>query len=103
MATPTSGYSFFWPLLILILGLGLSLTYQVGDLESRRVELVQANEQILPKVKRAEYEEGKLHALAWEILRLAKTDASAARLVEEFKIKAVSPTASAPAAPTQDP
>jgi hypothetical protein len=103
MTTPTSssGYSLFCPLLVLIGGFAVSLTFQVVNLEGQRAEISQANEEIKSQVESAGYQQAKRQNLAHDILQLARTDSNAAEIVNEFKIKEVPAAEGALSAPVK--
>ena len=105
MAAPDSNQndlnlgSVFWPVMILILGLGAHAVYQVLAMQDRLASITHAVHEMDPKVRQARYEQARLQGLAGDVLKLAPTDANAARLVEEFQIHPTQTNTGASAAP----
>jgi hypothetical protein len=84
--------SFFWPILILIIGALVSTTYQIVEMEDQLASITQAVGQMDPKVKQAEYEKAKLYKLASDVLQLSATDPIAKQIVTDYKIEQRAPS-----------
>jgi hypothetical protein len=94
-----SGNTFFWPILILIVGSIAFNGYQIVAMQAQLDSITQAVVQMDSKVKQAAYEKNKLYKLASDILQLSATDPAAKQIVTDFKIQQNSPSsATAPAA-----
>jgi len=74
-------------MLILLLGSGTSVVYQVMTLEDRLDEVTRTVDQVDGKVKWAQYEKAKLFAMAKDVLLLAPKDPNAEQIVVEFKLR----------------
>jgi hypothetical protein len=83
----TAVYSLFVALLIFIIGSITYSIYQIMDSEDQLADLTRAINQLDSQVKRAQYEREKLHGLATDLLHLAPTDANAAKIVADYKIR----------------
>jgi hypothetical protein len=70
-------YSLFWPLLILLIGLGAREAYQVMAMEEQIDVMTQSADRLDAKVKLAQYEKAKFYTLASEVLHLAPHDPNA--------------------------
>jgi Flp pilus assembly protein TadG len=79
----TPRYTFFWPMLILLLGSGTLAFYQVQSLADQLDEVTRAVERLDPTVKHAKYEKAKFYAIARDLVRLAPKDAVAAQIVDQ--------------------
>ena len=86
--------SFFWPILILILGTLVSTTYQIVVMQDQLQSLTQAAGQMEPKVKQAQYAKARLYRLASDVFQLSATDANAKRIVTDYKIEQRLPSSS---------
>jgi len=90
-SSENGGNSFFWPILVLIIGTLGSAGYQVVAMEQQLGSMTDAVSQMEPKVKQAQYEKAKLYKLASDVLKLAATDANAKKIVTDYKIEQRSP------------
>jgi len=95
--------SFFWPILILILGISISAGYQIMVMQDQLNSLTQAVDQMDAKVKRAQYEKTKLYSLANDVLQLAATDPNARQIAVDFKIQQTPPPPTTESSPTNSP
>ena len=79
----TPRYSFFWPILIYLIGAGSLSFYHVMSLETQYEEVASAVDKLDPQVKHAEYERDKFFAFARDLVRMAPRNANAAAIVKE--------------------
>jgi hypothetical protein len=82
-----SRHTLFWPVLILMIGMGIFALYQVMSLNDQLDEVTQAVDQMDGKVKRAQYEKGKFFSIVRDVLVLAPNDPNADQLAVQLKLK----------------
>jgi len=89
--------SFFWPILVLIIGMLISAGYQVVAMQQQVDALKQEAEQaqVDTKFKQAQYQKAKLYKLASDVLQLAPTDPNAKQIVTDYKIEQRAPASGA--------
>jgi hypothetical protein len=84
--------TYFWPILILIIGSVVSTGYQIIVLQDQLNSVTQTVGQMTEKVKQAQYEKAKLYKLAADVLQVSATDPSAKQIVTEYKIQETAPS-----------
>jgi hypothetical protein len=91
----TSRRTFFLPILVLLVGMGLHALYQVSAQEDQLDEITRAIDKIDANVKAAQHDKALFYALARDVMNLAPKDPNAEQIVVDFKIqklKALQPT-----------
>jgi len=102
--TPEKGQDiYFWPVLILLIGMLTFSTYQVVVMQGQADSLQEAVRQLGPKVQQAAYQKSKLYQLASDVLQLAPNDPIAKQIVTDYKIEQRSASPSAASGPSGPP
>ena len=83
--------SIFWPLQILISVMGLSLGWQLFQLNAQRVVYEQAFQRMIPEYQAAVQVEQKLRSLAQDLLTTSAQSTGASQIVKEFGIEVSKP------------
>jgi hypothetical protein len=86
-SSASSRHSFFWPILIYLVGAGALSFYHVMSLETQYEEVARAIDKLDPQVKHAEYNKNKFFAFARDLVRMAPTNASAAQIVKDTGLR----------------
>lgn len=80
-------FSLFWPVLILMGGLGSQAFFQTLMLEDQLDKVTRAVDQMDPKVKHAQYEKTKFYSIASHVLRLAPRNPNAEKVVDDLQLR----------------
>jgi hypothetical protein len=80
-------FSVFWPVLILIGGLGSQAFFQTLLLEDQLDKVTRAVDQMDAKVKHAQYEKTKFYSIASHLLRISPKNPNAAQLVDQLQLR----------------
>jgi hypothetical protein len=80
-------FSLFWPILILMIGLGTQAVGQIMMLEDQLDKVTRAVDQMDAKVKHAQYEKTKFYSIASHVLRLAPQNANAEQIVKDLQLR----------------
>jgi hypothetical protein len=90
-SSSSSRHSLFWPVLVLLFGVGTLAIYEVLDMEDQLATLTASVDKLDGKVKHAQHERSLLYALARDMLRLAPKDPNAQQIVTDFKLQQLTP------------
>ena len=86
-SSSASRHSLFWPVFVLMCGIGTLSLYQVMALEDQLDEVTRAVDKMDSKVKLSKHEEAMFYGLARDVLAMAPKDPNAEQIVTEFKIR----------------
>ena len=82
-----SRHTLFWPMLVLLFGIGTFAILEVMALEDRWIEIASAIDKMDPQIKRAQYEKNKFYTIAKDVLRLAPRDPAADQVASDAGLK----------------
>ena len=88
-------HTLFWPIFVLLVGVGWLAVYQLMTLEEQLDNVTRAVDKMDSKVKLAQHEKNLFYALARDVMVMAPQDPNAEKIVVEFKLrelKAAQPT-----------
>lgn len=89
--TPQAGQSsrrtFFWPLVVLFVGIGFHSLYQVRALQDQLDEVTRAVNKMDPKLKEAQHHKNLFYALGRDVLALAPKNPNAEQIATDFHLQ----------------